>query len=368
MLSFGSFGSVRMLCHSDSPVFIIAYYCGHILMGLFVIFTLGMLCIPGSNLFNHETFLSDIYDSGDTSHLVTMTAGGFVVFHGDFLILTACTRIPFAIAFPIHAGYGMVQGTLLNVLIEGQKGSPIMLFGGILCALLAIGCMAAFDTFSLGKYEHVMDIPTDTVLPVLGLQEDSLSLQDEQQRLAPQSCHHRLSSTPLCTVNPWVYVCLLGGVCGGLWSPLATLGREGPHGVSNPYMCQFMFMVGQTLALPCVLRLYGSEMVTRETGCPPIPSSEFLSAFFRMSRWDRFFGVLTGAIVSVGYTCYFVSSEIIPSQESFAIAHCAPLVTIFIGVVIFRQLARAQCVQIGLVIAATASFAAAISLIVLSEA
>jgi glucose uptake protein GlcU len=394
MLCFGSFGSVRMLCHAEAPVFVIAYYFGHMLMGTLILSTLGMVYFSHSDVFDHETIISNFQHPGNAGHMATMALGGFIVFHGDFLILTACTRIPFSIAFPIHAGYGMVQGTLLNVLIEGQEGNPYLLFGGILCALAAIGCMAVFDSheghesekFGSIDFHHPEDFDHDTTalmdtsvhsaadpMPPSSAYQAIPSSSKEQSMGSKECIHHsppRISPprlTPIFGLNPWVYVCLAGGMCGGLWSPLATLGREGHHAVNNPYMCQFLFMIGQTLALPCVLHLYGSEMVTRETNCAPIATSEFIKAFLILKRRDLLFGMLTGAIVSIGYTCYFISSEIISSQESFAIAHCAPLVTIFIGVVLFKQLEKAKRLQIGLVIIAALCFVAAISLIVLSE-
>lgn len=392
MFCFGSFGSIRVLCHAEAPVFIIAYYGGHMLMGILILSTLGMIYFP-VEIFDHETFISNFRHPGNAWHLASLALGGFLVFHGDFLILTACTRIPFSIAFPIHAGYGMVQGTLLNVLIEGQEGDPLLLFGGICCALVAITCMAVFDnheshendTFGSIEFHNPEDFhadstalmdtsihtPSDTMPPQLPYQSvhDPIKELAASKELIPQSLHHlpppRL--TPIFGLNPWVYVCLAGGVCGGLWSPLATLGREGVNAVNNPYMCQFMFMVGQTLALPCVLHFYGSEMVTRETNCSPISAMEFIKRFSLLTTRDLFFGLLTGSVVSVGYTCYFISSGIISSQESFAIAHCAPLVTIFIGVVLFEQLKKAARIQVGLVIVATLCFMAAVSLIVLSK-
>ena len=67
-----------------------------------------------------------------------------------------------------------------------------------------------------------------------------------------------------------------------------------------------------------------------------------------------------------GYTCYFLSTNIIAATKSFAIAHCAPLVTITIGVVFFKQLKYTTNFQDALISVAVTSFVSAIAMIVLS--
>jgi hypothetical protein len=81
-----------------------AYFCGQYIMGTTVLLTLGMMSFGGDDFFSTTTFFSDFQHPGDIQHIFALVLGGFVVSHGDFLILTACTRIPFSIAFPIHAG------------------------------------------------------------------------------------------------------------------------------------------------------------------------------------------------------------------------------------------------------------------------
>eukprot|EP00602_Paraphysomonas_sp_CaronLab_P012634 CAMPEP_0185041652 /NCGR_PEP_ID=MMETSP1103-20130426/41231_1 /TAXON_ID=36769 /ORGANISM="Paraphysomonas bandaiensis, Strain Caron Lab Isolate" /LENGTH=358 /DNA_ID=CAMNT_0027581485 /DNA_START=120 /DNA_END=1193 /DNA_ORIENTATION=- len=358
MCAFGSFGSVRMLCRADSPVFIIAYITGQILMGTIFICSLGVAGTKETNMFQHGSFFSEFISTGDSEHIFSLILGGFVVGHGDFLILTACTRIPFSIAFPIHAGYGMVQGTLLNIIIEGFHGNLLLLSSGIFCALVAIVCMAVSDNYAEDSTSRVSSHLsyekrtsfTSILSSEIQWDESVYSPLVECGSADESSSEERLTSKRF--VNPWVYVCLLGGVCGGLWSPLTTLGRTGENSVDNPYMSLFLFMCGQSLSLPSVLYIYGFEMITRETDCKPVTMDKFFISYYELPFRDRVFGTITGCIVNMGYMCYFISSEVIPSTESFAIAHCAPLVTIFIGVVLFRQLKNATFVQSALIASA----------------
>lgn len=93
--SFGSWGSIRMLCRADAPVFMIAYISGKYLTMLFISMTFGMMYTMDNHYFDEATFFSafSMENFPPFSHLLAILVAGFCTSNGDFLISCACTRV-----------------------------------------------------------------------------------------------------------------------------------------------------------------------------------------------------------------------------------------------------------------------------------
>ena len=105
----------------------------------------------------------------------------------------------------------------------------------------------------------------------------------------------RVAPRKLRAINPWIFVCVLGGCFGGLWSPLSTYAREGA--IRNPYQAQFFLQTGELVSLPFILFYYGRYMITWEKKCGPITVSDYYRKFTNLPSRDQRFGMLTGSIV-----------------------------------------------------------------------
>ena len=120
-----------------------------------------------------------------------------------------------------------------------------------------------------------------------------------------------------------IVLCALCGICGSMWSPLATFARplspKVHRGMGNPFVCLFLFVVGELIALPSVVLL-----------------SSFLSGVPVDAAWREvtpakaFYACMGGFNIGGGYLVYFVSSTIVPPTVAFAISVCNPLLTILV--------------------------------------
>ena len=265
-----------------------------------------------------------------------------------------------------------MQATILNFIIEGDDDTnPLLLFLGVFAAFMAICSMAMSDycaddpstEFSSRLSKHSVSGSEAATLDPNLLTKSLISADIEGTEQVEDVKDDK--SGP----SPWIYVSVFSGFLAGLWSPLGTMGRtKGDYPVDNPSVALFIFQLGSLFSVPFMLLYYGRVIHVYETSPhkSPVRYSTYIEEAQKLPQADKFYGFLAGGIVSCGTYIFFTASQAISSTIAFAICSCAPLVTITIGVVIFRQLKNAPFWQSFFLIFSTFLFILAIALMVLA--
>src|ERR1700759_3339453 len=133
MLCGGSWANTMKLC----PGYRFHLFYWDYLVGLFVGigifgFTLGSMGTDG------RPFLADVLAAPALSIGYAIASGA--IFNVANLLLVAAIEIAgLAVAFPVGIGIALVVGALSSYVIA-PKGSPLLLFGGIILVVIAIIC------------------------------------------------------------------------------------------------------------------------------------------------------------------------------------------------------------------------------------
>ena len=106
------------------------YAIGIFLISLILAFTMG------STGHDSSSFVSNI-QSADRSNIVSTLIGGAIFNLANLLLVAAIDMAGLAIAFPVSIGIALVVGVLLSYSLE-QKGNPLFLGIGVVCALIAV--------------------------------------------------------------------------------------------------------------------------------------------------------------------------------------------------------------------------------------
>lgn len=376
MVCWGSWSSLRVLCRAEAPVFGIIYVCGQFLVGTTLGLTLGMVK-EENDVFNRSTFILGLTHPGEWYRVVAIAIGGFCCANSDFLAACAFTRLPFAVVVPIFMGWSLMQATILNYIIEGGSDTnPYLLFTGVVAAFLAICAMAKSDTcatpdsdFSSRLSQHSMGSAQNSAAYKLLLNHGSKAKDFVNDSVNEDNDNDNpIANEDGKGINPWIYVSVLSGILAGLWSPLSTFGGNGSYPVDNPSVILFFFQLGSLSAIPFMLVYYGRVIhVYENPESPPITLSYYIGELKMLPLNDVKYGLIAGGMVSCGTYIYFTASQAISSTIAFAICTCAPLVTIAIGVFIFKQLKDAPFSQSFYLALSTALFISAISLMVLAN-
>jgi len=238
---WGAWPSIRILCKSDAPVFAILYISGQLLAIVTLCLTLGLIQADNA-YFDNQTVFGGFTDIGRLYRIVFLVFGGFCLANADFLCACACTRLPFSVAYPLFAGWALIQATILNFLLEGGGAFNVgVLFGGIVLALGAISCMALSDYCAAPKtVPPADDIDESVYIPLEGgigglsrsasadtLLNYSTNTSTSDSSLTQTSLfkHSETLAPTTKKLNPWIYACVLAGVLGGAWSPLSSFAR-----------------------------------------------------------------------------------------------------------------------------------------------
>jgi len=345
--------------------------------------------------FSNEYFFDEVSHTDLFSHRsIAIFAGGFLLANADFFCACSCTRIPFSVAYPVYAGLALASSCLISYAIEGTTAHLGLFVFGIICALCAIVCIALSEAFSTKEkalpqvlIKHSPDaknrplIDKELLMAKLkhGL-EHALDFSAHNKQLN-DSVHSAVSMLdshePLQVLNvekdvvlsQWVFIAAFGGLLAGTWSPLSSYGRhdgEDEPGI-GPFVCMFIFQFGQLFAVPFMLYYYGHIMIVKEQNCDPVSIGSYITDLVELPVEDKGYGLLTGCMIGFAYVCYFTASEVIPPALAFAIGSCCPLVTILIGVFIFRNLNDANNTQRVLVAASFTLFVLAITVMIFSD-
>lgn len=257
-------------------------------------------------------FSSVILHAGSPIKIFAIILGGHLNGNADFLCAVACGVLPFGVAFPIYAGWGLAQGTLLNYFILGMPGSAAFLFSGVIFALLAIAQLAYSDGYDtkplLQPSSSTPKVSSNQVYDSEPPSEWERSDSDKIDAGKRSDSITSLSNDSAELIHSsgvdnrrWIYLCLFAGLLNGLWSPLSSFGTSGSGGVSNPYAGVFLFQCGQLSSLLLSLNYYGGGKVF---------ALAHIKILLQLPWKDVIFGLLSGFSVGMGFTFYFVASTV----------------------------------------------------------
>lgn len=376
MICWGAWVPLRMKSKTEAPVFVTLYVCSQWFTILIYSLTLGMITDVG-NLFDGSTFLGALFHShGSYKHIIYLLIGGFFNANGDFLCAAACAKLPASVANPIYGGLTLIQGTLLNFIVESFEGNMAELIGGVFSALFGIFALTLSDHYATSPDSRLSRLSVCSSNNDKGDDGGGLAAAHLYQSLTEwhdtSATSHASTSNPLTKVNKWIYACILAGVVCGSWSPLAVLATEGKDHVENPYVLMVFFMTGQAAAVPFMIWYYSYFNMSTLASDVKRPSINGLfncisHIMHHTSSKDSLYACLTGVVVGTGFFLYFTAADVIPSTISFAISNCAPLVTIVIDVLFLGHLKHASSKQAGFMALASILFALGIALLVMAN-
>src|SRR5579862_8590723 len=106
------------------------YAIGIFLVSLILAFTMGS---AGNDSLS---FLNNVR-AADGSNIVSTLVGGAIFNLANLLLVAAIDMAGLAVAFPVSIGIALVVGVVLNYILQPQ-GSALLLFGGVVCAFIAV--------------------------------------------------------------------------------------------------------------------------------------------------------------------------------------------------------------------------------------
>ena len=254
------------------------YAVGIFLISLILAFTMG------SSGHDSSSFVSNL-QSADKSNIVSTLIGGAIFNLANLLLVAAIDMAGLAIAFPISIGIALVVGVLLSYSLE-QKGNPVFLGIGVVCALVAV----------------ILDGKAYGSLP---------------------STSRNLSRKSLIT-------CVVSGVLMGLWNPFMTYAMTRGNSLT-PYSAAVFLTLGALLSC-FVWNLYFMKH-------PLVGEPVSLSGFFRGSPSGHLLGLLGGAIWGTGTVFSLTAGKLTGQAISYAIGQSAPMVAALWGVFAWKEFA-----------------------------
>ena len=254
------------------------YAIGIFLISLILAFTMG------SSGHDSSSFVNNI-QSADKSNIVSTLIGGAIFNLANLLLVAAIDMAGLAIAFPISIGIALVVGVLLSYSLE-QKGNPVFLGIGVVCALVAV----------------ILDGKAYGSLP---------------------STSRNLSRKSLIT-------CVVSGVLMGLWNPFMTYAMTRGNPLS-PYSAAVFLTLGALLSC-FIWNLYFMKH-------PLVGEPVSLGGFFRGSPSGHLLGLLGGAIWGTGTVFSLTAGKLTGQAISYAIGQSAPMVAALWGVFAWKEFA-----------------------------
>ena len=254
------------------------YAIGIFLISLILAFTMG------SSGHDSSSFVNNL-QSADKSNIVSTLIGGAIFNLANLLLVAAIDMAGLAIAFPISIGIALVVGVVLSYSLE-QKGSPLFLGIGVVCALIAV----------------ILDGKAYGSLP---------------------STSRNFSTKSLIT-------CVVSGVLMGLWNPFMTYAMTRGNTLS-PYSAAVFLTLGALLSC-FIWNLYFMKH-------PLVGEPVGLGGFFRGSASGHLLGLLGGAIWGTGTVFSLTAGKLTGQAISYAIGQSAPMVAALWGVLAWKEFA-----------------------------
>ncbi len=250
-------------------------------IGIFLI-SLILALTMGSSGHDSSSFVNNL-QSADKSNIVSTLIGGAIFNLANLLLVAAIDMAGLAIAFPVSIGIALVVGVLLSYSLE-QKGNPLFLGIGVVCALVAV----------------ILDGKAYGSLP---------------------STSRNLSRKSLIT-------CVVSGVLMGLWNPFMTYAMTRGNSLT-PYSAAVFLTLGALLSC-FIWNLYFMKH-------PLVGEPVGLGGFFQGS--GHLLGLLGGAIWGAGTVLSLTAGKLTGQAISYAIGQSAPMVAALWGVFAWKEFA-----------------------------
>ena len=250
-------------------------------IGIFLI-SLILALTMGSTGHDASSFLNNV-ESADRSNIVSTLVGGAIFNLANLLLVAAIDMAGLAIAFPISIGIALVVGVLLSYSLE-QKGNPMFLGIGVLCALIAV----------------ILDGKAYGNLPSTG---------------------RKFSRKSLIT-------CVVSGILMGLWNPFMTYAMTRGNSLS-PYSAAVFLTLGALFSC-FIWNLYFMKH-------PLVGEPVSFAGFFHAPASAHSLGILGGFIWGTGMVFNLVAANFTGVAISYAIGQSAPMVAALWGVFAWKE-------------------------------
>ena len=226
----------------------------------------------------------------DRQHIIYGFLGGVVFNVANLLLVAAIEIAGLAVAFPIGIGVALTEGVVISYLLAPQ-GQPVLLFGGLLLVIVAIGL-------------------------------DAMAYRRKEAGRGKVS-------------SKGIGISLASGILMGLFYPFVTKAITGPYAL-GPYAVGFIFAVG---ILICTIPVNAGLMWRPLAGGEPVN----LRGYFKVRGSWHLLAMGGGMIWCTGTILNFVPghARLIGPAVSYAIGNGATMISAFWGVVIWREFAQA---------------------------
>lgn len=232
-----------------------------------------------------QSFGANIEQAG-TSQIGYAIAAGVVFNVANLLLVAAIEIAGLAVAFPLGIGLALVVGVMVSY-AQAPKGDPLLLFGGMVLVVLAIGLNAL--------------------------------------------AYQRRERVKSGTSRRGIWISVACGLLMGSFYPLVNVALLGDQAL-GPYSVAFFFALGAAL---CALPLNYLLMKRPLTNSEPLAMHAFATA---RPRW-HLLGIAGGVIWVTGTVFNFVaaSAQIVGPAISYAIGQGATMVSVVWGVFVWKE-------------------------------
>jgi len=276
-------------------------------LGIFLIAVVLALTM-GSYAGGPTAFLANLH-AADGLNLLYAAFGGFIFNIANVLLIAGIEMVGLAVAFPVSIGIALVEGVVLSYALQ-PRGNPVLLTGGVLMALVAVGLV--------GKAYGALR-PAGTTVPRKGM-----------------------------------VVCVVSGLLMGVFAPFVT--RAMTHGNTlTPYTTAVFLTLG---AFACCF-VFNPILMRRPIVGTPVAAADY----FRAPASYHALGLLGGAIWGVGAVFNFVAASVVGVAISYAIGQASPMIACAWGVFVWKEFKGAPVRAKGFLAAMFAAYILALVLI-----
>ena len=307
-------------------------------------------------------------DSAHPLAVLSVVGGGIALAIGDFSAAAAIERLGVAVGGPVCFSCMLACGAIGDFILEGSA-KPSLLWCGIAM------CLFAVLADSQSHPEREIDAESDrTTLAKADSAVEMHSVAEQQQETVDIVVAPTPATTESVAVEPpspgtierarkrgrgefakGMTVAIVGGIIGGLWTVLSTLGSHG-HPL-DPLVLLFYFHLGELLFIVPTVLAYGGLFGGATT----------LKALFTMlrslSRRQILWTSAAGLCIAAGYLCYFATRGTIPRPVAYAFGCAAGSTGMVYGLCCFQEYKGAPRHKKGLLLCALALYPSAIALI-----
>jgi len=255
-------------------------------IGIFLI-SLILALTMGNTTNDANSFLNNIR-SADGANMVYTMIGGAIFNLANLLLVAAMDLVGMSIAFPVGIGIALVVGVVSSYILQ-PRGNPLLLAGGVACALIAV----------------VMD----------------------------GKAYGNLASGGREVSKKGIVISIIAGVLMGLWAPFVTRAMTAGHTL-GPYSIAVFLTLGALLS--CLI--WNVYFMRKPLVGAPVNFADF----FRGPPSGHALGLLGGACWGVGMVFNLVAANFTGVAIAYAIGQSSPMVAALWGVFVWKEFAGAS--------------------------